>query len=337
MAGTGQPMKAMVYDSKGTDYMRWVDKFPSRQPAYKEIKVQVKSVALNPIDYKIPTFPIIRSFRHKQPVAVDFCGEVTSVGEGVDSQFRVGDMVFGMSETGALCDTCTVHIDNVCLLPPNIKPEDGAAYPSAVLTAIQALRHARAEGIAGKGKEILVIGASGGVGHFVVQLAKKYGAKVTAVSSSRNALFVKELGAEDVLEYNKPGFDCASQAGIGEYDSVIDLVSHPGGPDYEAQAMKTLKPGSDSVYVATTTAHNWQWIPAILSKVGLPVQKANYHLMMIDHPTSRTDMRKMVELVSEGSLKAHVYKRYPFTDFGVREAFKQLETMRVVGRVLVEM
>ncbi|AXJ11757.1 NAD(P)-dependent alcohol dehydrogenase [Arthrobacter sp. PM3] len=154
----------------------------------------------------------------RQPVpGLDFAGTVAAVGEGV-SDYAVGDPVFG-SGTGAYAGYATAPASRVIRRPQHLSPVEAAALPVSGCTALQAVRdHARVAA----GNRVLIIGASGGVGSYAVQLAASAGAEVTAVARGTNREFVLGLGAKDVIDYTREEIDARG----GGYDVVIDIAGN---------------------------------------------------------------------------------------------------------------
>lgn len=148
----------------------------------------------------------------------DIAGVVDAVGVGV-TRFRVGDEVYTEVEAGGFAEFASVPQELLAHKPANLAFEQAAAVPLAARTALQGLRDAAK---AQPGQKVLINGASGGVGTFAVQIAKALGAKVTGVSSSRNADMVGSLGADHVIDYNSEDFT----AGEERYDVIFDLVGN---------------------------------------------------------------------------------------------------------------
>lgn len=194
---------------------------PVPQPAPTQLLIRVAASSVNPIDWKLYSgryrwlmpmrFPFIPGF--------DVAGEVTEVGAQV-TRFKPGDPIFAMLDTrsgGASAEYMVVGEHAVAPIPGNMPASEAAALPLAGLTALQALRDL---GQVGAGKHVLIVGASGGVGHFAVQIAKSYGAQVTAVCSSPHVDMVRGLRADHVIDYTKQPDFGSTQA----YDIVLDLV-----------------------------------------------------------------------------------------------------------------
>ena len=150
-------------------------------------------------------------------VGTDVAGHVAAVGSGV-TRFKPGDEVFGAS-TGSYAEYAAAADDELALKPANLTFEQAATVPMAGLVALQAIRD---HGKVGAGQNVLVNGASGGIGTFAVQIAKALGAEVTAVASTRNLELLRSIGADHVMDYTKEDF-----TGSGKrYDVILDNVSN---------------------------------------------------------------------------------------------------------------
>ena len=158
----------------------------------------------------------IRTPKHRV-AGLQFAGTVAALGENVDG-FAIGDAVFGL-HPGTLADFVSAPVDDVVLIPAGISFEQAAAAPISGLAALEAVRDA---GRVGQGHRVLVIGASGGVGSFAVQIAKAFGAHVTGVASTRNLDSLRELGADDVVDYTRDD-PLAMRPG---YDVIIDIAGN---------------------------------------------------------------------------------------------------------------
>src|SRR2546421_2584435 len=186
------------------------------------VLVRVHASAVNPVDL-FPTTRAgytMRRFGREPKRAVlgtDFAGIVESVGKSV-SKFHPGDRVFG-AKRGAFAEyLCVAESGPVAMLPANISFEQAAAVPVAAATALQAVRD---HGHVQPGQKVLINGAGGGVGTFAVQIAKSFGAEVTAVTSTQNLDLVRKLGADHVVDYTKEDFTRSGQ----RYDLIVDIAA----------------------------------------------------------------------------------------------------------------
>ncbi|PKN88385.1 MAG: alcohol dehydrogenase [Chloroflexi bacterium HGW-Chloroflexi-8] len=235
-------MKAIIcprYGSPNVLQLREVEK-PS--PLEDEVLIKIHAASLNSRDLRIlRANPIIMRFmpgglfRPKIKIlGADFAGVVEAVGQSV-SEFQPGDEVYGYmpSETrrGTLTDYVCASEKLVALKPSNLTFEQAAAVPLAATTALQGLRN---RGNIQPGQKVLIYGASGGVGTFAVQIAKSFGAEVTAVCSTRNLEMVYSLGADHVIDYKVEDF---TQSGI-QYDLILAINGYHPLSDY----LRALKP-----------------------------------------------------------------------------------------------
>eukprot|EP00240_Pyramimonas_obovata_P013237 CAMPEP_0118936616 /NCGR_PEP_ID=MMETSP1169-20130426/19672_1 /TAXON_ID=36882 /ORGANISM="Pyramimonas obovata, Strain CCMP722" /LENGTH=242 /DNA_ID=CAMNT_0006879929 /DNA_START=35 /DNA_END=760 /DNA_ORIENTATION=+ len=209
------------------------------------LRVKVRFAGLNPVDAKfcigdkLPEWmkPLSRRLMNEKTVGFDFSGEVVEVGASKrlaeEYQFQQGDEVFGdmpppmtSSHTGSLAEYVIVPEDQVVRRPDCLSMRDAGCIGLVGLTAVQALKH---DYKLQAGQRLLLIGASGGVGHVAVQVAKCLGAEVTAVCSQKNADFVSGLGADRVVDYTQGSAALAKElrgivAASGPFDLCFDTV-----------------------------------------------------------------------------------------------------------------
>jgi NADPH:quinone reductase-like Zn-dependent oxidoreductase len=216
-------MKAIVYERYGPPdvlELREVD-----EPAAKDdqVLVRVHASSVNPLDWHMMTgTPYIarlggglRAPKKDQTPGVDLAGRVETVGDKV-TRFRPGDEVFGTG-TKTFAEYACAPVDQLAPKPANLTFEQAAAVPVAGITALQGLRD---KGRLQPGQRVLIIGASGGVGTFAVQLAKAFGADVTGVCSTRNVDRVRSLGADQVVDYTQEDFTRRGE----RYDLVFQVA-----------------------------------------------------------------------------------------------------------------
>ena len=178
-------------------------------PAVAQAKVRVRAVGLNPLDWKIRAghmrlVPIVRP--PPRGVGTDFAGDIVAVGGGALTR-HVGERVLGslmpFGRDGALAQYVVVPLDRLVPIPANVTDEQAAALPVAAGTALQGLCD---DAKVAAGQRVLINGAAGGVGHCAVQIAKALNAYVVGVCSERNAAFVRELGADEIVDYARSDF-----------------------------------------------------------------------------------------------------------------------------------
>ena len=217
------PMKAIRYCEYGSpDDVLKLEEIEKPVPNDNQILVRVRAAALNPLDLTIRTplwirFITGRGKPKETRLGVDYAGTIEAVGKAV-TDFKPGDEVFG-GKIGAYSEyVCAVPDRAVMLKPANVTFEQAASVPVAALTALQGLRD---KGHIQPGQKVLINGASGGVGTFAVQIAKSFGAEVTAVTSGRNVDLVRSIGADHVIDYTKEDFTKTDQ----RYDLIYDIVN----------------------------------------------------------------------------------------------------------------
>ena len=219
-------MKAIVYTKYGSPDVLQLQEVEKPTPGDEEVLVRVHTVSINAMDWHLlrgkPLFarPMIGFPKPKNSIlGVDVAGRVEAVGKNV-TQFQPGDEVFGspfMHGFGAFAESVCVPEDLLAPKPATLSFEQAAAVPLAASTALQGLRdHGGIE----PGHKVLIVGASGGVGIFAVQIAKSFGAEVTGVCSTRNVEMVRSLGADHVIDYTKADFTRSGQ----KYDLVFQLA-----------------------------------------------------------------------------------------------------------------
>jgi NADPH:quinone reductase-like Zn-dependent oxidoreductase len=221
MTATGGTMKAIVHERYGSFEALELRDVPVPEPADDQVLVRVRASSVNPSEWyrvQAPVFARVGEglLRPRRPgIGTDLAGTVEAVGSGV-TEFRPGDEVFGGSPASWAEYTVTRAV-RLARRPANVSFEEAAAVPVAGLTALLALRdHGRVQ----PGQKVLVNGASGGVGTYAVQLAKHFGAEVTAVCSSRNVELVEGLGADRVVDYRRQDF---TRTGV-RHDLLLDIA-----------------------------------------------------------------------------------------------------------------
>ncbi|MDR6488065.1 NADPH:quinone reductase-like Zn-dependent oxidoreductase [Chryseobacterium vietnamense] len=287
-----------------------------------EVLVKVVSVSINPVDVKSRAYEGVLHwiFEENRPVILgwDISGEVVETGKDV-TDFKTGDEVFGMvnffGKGNAYAEYIAAPAAHLALKPRNITHQQAAAASMAASTAYQALVD-----VAGikKGSKVLVHAASGGVGHFAVQMAKYFGAYVIGVSSGKNKEFVLSLGADEHIDYTTENF----HEKVQDVDIVIDTLQG-----------KTL---SDSVDVVKEngiiiTLPTPEIPEDIAEKAGQ--KKVNIQFMMVQ--SKKETAEAIAGLLEQGALKPSIYKIFPFEDIAL--AHLEVETNRVAGKVIVNL
>jgi NADPH:quinone reductase-like Zn-dependent oxidoreductase len=314
-------MKAAVYSSRGVIQVKDVE---TPVPKDNEVLVRIHATTICAADYRLKSFPSILAWviglRKGKILGMELAGTVASVGSAV-TRFRPGDEVFG--GTGFKLGT---HAEYACALesrlekkPTNMTLEESAAVMFGGLTALCFLRMAKIQA----GQNVLVYGASGSVGVFAVQLARHFGARVTAVCSTSNLDLVKSLGADDVIDYTKEDFSRAGPV----YDMVVETVGKAG----YSRSLKCLKRGSPLVLITISgglssilgdiVRQQWISITGAARIVGGVTRSAP------------EDLSFLKRLIEAGELKTVIDRRYLLSD--IAEAFRYAEAGHKKGHVVV--
>lgn len=289
------------------------------KPILKEthLLINVKANSANPADWHIlrgkPFFARLTFglFKPKDKIlGADFAGIVEEVGQGV-TKFKVGDRIFGDVLTGGAFAEYISAPESVCgLMPEGTSYKEMACVPIAGLTALQALlTHGKLK----TGESVLINGSSGGVGHFSVQIAKAYGAHVTAVCSSRNSDFVKSIGADKVIAYDKENIHHYK----GEFDLVLDTNGNLNFADYKRM-------GKRGVMVGFTTIG--QMMSVLFNNTF-----SQFPLKQFTAEANNKDLHTLANLIKERKVIPHVERTFPYSK--IPEAIEYIESMRTRGKV----
>jgi NADPH:quinone reductase-like Zn-dependent oxidoreductase len=254
-------------------------------------------------------------------LGVDFAGTVEVVGRNVQ-RFKPGDEVFGGAD-GAFAQYVTPRANgSVALKPANVTFEQAAAAPIAAVTALQALRD---KGQIKAGQKVLINGASGGVGTFAVQLAKSFGAEVTAVCSTKNAATARSIGADHVIDYTKEDFTRGTQ----RYDLIIDIVGSHSLSEYRhvltANGVVVIVGGpSDDPWIGPMSG-------AVKAMFISPFVRQKFIFILAD--LNKEDIGTVGQLLETGKLTSVIDRRYPLSQ--TPEAIRYLEAGHARGKVII--
>ncbi len=292
-------MKAIQIRRYGSsDVLEYVDR-DRPGPASHQCLVRVHYAGVNPIDWKIRKGIMKFFLRIKFPFVpgYDICGEVIETGRGV-SRFKPGDWIYGQLDSrggGAYAEYALMDEASAALKPEQLSACEAAALPLSALTAVQALRD---QANLSSGQRLLIIGASGGVGHFAVQIAKAMGAKVTGVCGTGNVDWVRELGADRVLDYRKEDY----RKEAVRYDLIFDVVA----VDSYSGCSSLLAPGG--VYISTLPT-----VGLFLSMLILPLVSRRRARFVTVKPSGE-DLEYLNRLVETGQLRAVIDRVYPLAE-----------------------
>lgn len=254
----------------------------------------------------------------KNPVpGMDVAGVVEEVGGGV-TRFRPGDEVFGIGK-GTFAEYALVREEKLAPKPANLNFEEASTVAISGLTALQGLRdHGRIE----PGQEVLIIGASGGVGTFAVQIARALGARVTGVCGPAKLAMVRSLGADRVIDYSREDF----AGGEARYDVILDIA----GSSSLARLRSALTPQGTLVLVGGEEGGRWLGVVARLLRARLLSPFVSQKLRTFISSENREDMMVLKELIESGKLAPVLDRTYPLAE--ASEALRYLEEGRARGK-----
>ena len=310
-------MKAFVkkiYGGPEVLHLEEVDK-PLLKDDHLLIKVFANSV--NPADWHIlrgdPYFArfTFGLFKPKEKIlGADFAGVVEALGREV-RDFNVGDRVFGELLNGGAFAEYVSAPENVCAkMPRGVDFATMACLPIAGLTALQALT---THGKLKQKESVLINGASGGVGHFAVQIAKALGGNVTAVCSSKNVDFVRSLGADQVLAYDRENIHEHN----GKYDIVIDTNGNLFFDDF-------TRMGRRGVLIGFTTL-------GLMVSNMLKKSFSKFSLVVFTSEANTDDLKTLASFIENGKISVHIDKTFPYSE--IPKAIEYIERMRTRGKV----
>ena len=324
---SGDTMKAIVYTHYGSPEVLQFKEVAKPTPRDNEVLVHVHAASVNAADLHFlradPFLMRLWSGLLKPKHAIlgaAIAGRVEAVGRNV-KQLQPGDEIFGdltKYGLGAFAEYVCAREDAVALKPANVTFEQAAAVPLAAVTALQGLR---AKGQIQLGQQVLIYGAGGGVGTFAVQIAKAFGARVTAVCSTRNVDMVRSMGADHVIDYTQEDFTHNGQ----QYDLIVAANGNRSIAEYK----RALRP--NGTYVMTGGS-NKQVFQAMLlgSWISMTGTKKLGNLMA--KPNAK-DLGFVKELLEEGLVVPVIERSYPLAE--TADALRYLEEGHARGKVVI--
>lgn len=320
-------MKAIVYESYGPPEVLELREVDKPIPGDREILIKTHATTVNSGDWRVRSLDVPRGFklisrlmfgvsRPRQPIlGTELAGEIEAVGKDV-SKFKVGDRVFVYDTQGMGCYVeykCMPEDGLVARMPTNLSYGEAAALPFGGATALYFFRKAELEA----GQSVLVNGASGGVGTAAVQLAKHFGAEVTAVCSGANVELMKSLGADHVIDYTKEDFTRNGEI----YDVIVDTAGTASFP----RCKGSLAEHGRLLVILGGLADLLRipWVSLTSSK----------RVMGGAAPGRAEDLQFLAELAEAGELRPLIDREYPFNQ--IVEAHRYVDTGRKKGNVVI--
>jgi len=313
-------MKAIILKQAGGVENLVVAELPMPSPEKGEVLIKVNAISINPVDIKTRKgMALYNTLKESEPVILgwDVSGEVVEAGEDA-TQFEIGEEVFGMvnfpGHGRAYAEYVTAPVNHLADKPDQITHQEAAASTLAALTAWQVLlQQAKVR----PGEKVLIHAAAGGVGHFGVQIAKYLGAYVIGTGSDANYDFVKELGANEYVDYRNERFEDV----VKDVDIVFDAV----GGENPKRSLSVLAQGGRLIAIAGGITDD---VKKLAEEKGV---KASAYLVQ----SNGDDMEQLAELLEAGTIRPFISKEFSFDQ--IKEAHSQIETGRTRGKIIIRM
>lgn len=321
-------MKGVVYDTYGGPTEMRIRQVADPEPGSGEVRIRVRAGGINAADWHIylgdPWLARL-SFGLRRPgergLGTDVSGIVDAVGPDVTT-FAAGDEVFGEIGGGSVADVVIAEAQKLAIKPKSLTFEEAAAVPMAALTAYQGFKQAGLK----EGDGVLVIGASGGVGHMAVQFAKALGAsRVVAVCSGRNADWVAGLGADRVIDYTRESVLDADE----KFDMIYDTVATTS-----VRGLRRIM-WPKAVYAPAGALGGGKFLGPIgpLIRSGATGPFISQRVRPVFAKSSGEDLAAIAELIDAGKITPRLEKVYAFEDFA--QACLRLEGNHVGGKLVI--
>ena len=327
VGGTEQTMQAAIRDRYGPPDVLELQEIEKPELADDGVLVRVRAASLNRADwYGLTGRPLAGRVMmtgllkpKSKLLGVDFAGTVEAVGKDV-TEFRPGNEVFG-GRSGSLAEYVCVRV-GVVLKPANVSLEEAAAVPVAALTALQGLRD---KGQIQPGQNILINGASGGVGTFAVQIAKAFGAEVTAVCSTRNVDLARSLGADHIVDYTREDFTRSDR----RYDLMLDVA----GSRSWSECKRVLAPEATLVVAGAPMGNRLLGPLGHVARFRLAAARSSQKVVFFIAKFNKPDMEVLRELLEAGKMTPTIDRRYELS--GIADAFRYMGEGHARGKVVI--
>jgi len=325
-------MKAILCRRPGRPDVLELEEIEKPSIAEDGVLIRVHAASINPVDF----FPMSRAAHtarllskgfHARPVVLgtDFAGTVEPVGTSV-TEFKPGDEVFGGKDRSTFAEYVSIPAKGaVVAKPASVTFEQAAAVPVAAITALQALRdHGRVR----PGQQVLINGASGGVGSFAVQIAKAFGAHVTAVCSPRNLETARSLGADRVIDYTRDDFTRSSES----YDLMIDIA----GNHSWSECKRVLAPTGTMVATGGSAHTVWGANSTIRHLIGVRLAslRGTRKVALFIAKLNKADLLVLQKLLVEGKITPVIDRCYELNR--VPDAFNYMGEGHAKGKIIIK-
>lgn len=330
-------MKAVVMRKYGGPDVMALDDVPAPEPRANEVLIEVHAAALNPVDWKIRAGMLKAALDIKVPAVMgsELSGVVTGAGPEV-LNFAAGDAVYARVDKdamGAMAEYCAVDAGIVAKKPESLSHVEASGVPLAGLTAWQCLFDRMA---VQSGQKVLIHAGAGGVGTFAIQFAKNAGAYVATTASAANHELLRELGADECIDYTTTDFTEV----LSDYDAVLDAV----GGQTTLDSIKVAKPGGWVVSIASLPDP----VSALEMGIGIvprlflrfmtrnivsTAKAAGVHYRFLFLEPRSDQLKAIADLIDSGKVRVIVDSTYPIEEYA--EAFAKLETGHARGKIVL--
>jgi NADPH:quinone reductase-like Zn-dependent oxidoreductase len=326
--GQSMTMQAIVQDQYGSADVLQLQEVDKPTIGDGDVLVRVHAAGVHVGDWHLmtgrPYLMRIIGFGFRAPKArvrgMDVAGVVEAVGKHV-TRFQAGDAVFGTCD-GSFAEYACAREDMLMPKPAHLTFEQAAAVPTSAYTALQALRDA---GKIQPAQKILIVGASGGVGLFAVQIAKSFGAEVTGVCSTTKMHIVRSIGADRVIDYTQEDFTQSGQ----QYDLILDMA----GNRSLSQIRRALTPHGTLVLVGGEAGG--QWIGAVSRSLQalLVSPFVRHKLRPLASKPRKEDLQILTDLIKATKVMPVIDRTYPLRE--VPDAIRYLHTGQARGKIII--
>jgi NADPH:quinone reductase-like Zn-dependent oxidoreductase len=314
-------MRAVVFDNYGPPAVLRLEEVERPEPKEDEVLVKIHATTVSRTDcglraaepFFARVFTGLRRPKRRTP-GLELAGVVEAVGAAV-TEFSVGDEVFGIRGGANAEYVCVRESGALAHKPAGMSFEEAAAVCDGACSALSCLRNADLR----EGRSLLVYGASGSIGSAAVQVAKHFGAHVTAVCNTKNVDLMRSLGADRVIDYLQEDFTKRGET----YDVIFDAV----GKHSFRRSRRALKPGG--IFIETDLGFMWHAPLAVLLTRWIGDKKATIGIARY----KKEDVRFLKELIEAGKYRAVIDRTYPLED--VVEATRYVETGQKTGNVVL--
>jgi NADPH:quinone reductase-like Zn-dependent oxidoreductase len=311
-------MKAYVLNEFGGVENLKLKEIEKPKISEKEVLIKVKAISINPVDVRTRAgYAMAEYLKKDMPLILgwDISGIVEEVGEKV-TKFKTGDAVFGMinflGHGKGYAEYVVASENHIAKKPDNVSFEEAASATLAALTAWQFLIN---DAMIKKGDRVLIQAASGGVGHFAVQIAKHFGAYVIGLASSKNKDFILSLGADEYISYDKQE--------VTDLVKNMDIVIDPFAKENLYKSLELTKKGGVIISL----------LPMIGEDIKEKAKEKNVKITYSLVDSNGENMRQIAELMEKGKIKSYVSKVFNFNEMD--KAHLAMETGKTVGKIVI--